>query len=173
MVNNNVCIIKGAVTSANLIEPRFFLNGDSKYTMRILVAKSDLKSCTNLQQQHQKALNTGVALYKDAFAKTENLASPIKEGLQYYGAKYSDYYVLDVGSKIQPQVINKDKKLLSQECIKSGSHVCVAISFYPYSISGKCGISAKLHSLMFIAQGEPITEVSDAVADFADYNFNE
>ena len=174
MVNNNISIIKGAVTSANLIEPKFFLNGDSKYTMRILVAKSDPKSCTTLQHQYQIALNTGATIYKtDAFTKNENLASPIKEGLQYYGAKFSNYYILDANSKVQPQIIDKQKRLLPQECIKSGAHVCVALSFYPYSVNGRCGISAKLHSLMFIAQGEPIAETSDAVADFADYNFNE
>ena len=166
-------ITKGMVASGNVTEPRFFLNGDSKYNVRILVDKSDQKSCTKLQQHYQRALTTGATIYKsEAFAKNENLVSPIKEGLQYYGAKYSNYYILDVNSKVQPQVIDKQKKLLSQECIKSGAHVYVALSFYPYSVSGKCGISAKLHSLMFIAQGEPIAETSDAVTDFADFNFD-
>ena len=167
-------ITKGVVVFANLIDPKIFLNGDSKYSIRILVNKSDLKSYTKLQQQYQIALTTGATIYKtDAFTKNENLASPIKEGLQYYGAKFSNYYILDANSKVQPQIIDKQKKLLPQECIKSGAHVCVALSFYPYSVNGRRGISAKLHSLMFIAQGEPITETSDAVTDFADYNFDE
>lgn len=174
MINTNICIIKGTVISANLTEPRFFLNGDSKYTMRTLIAKSDLKSCTKLQQQYQEALTAGAMIYKIvSFDKNENLASPIKEGLQHYGARYSNYYVLDAGSKIQPQVIDKHKKLLSPQYIKSGASVCVALSFFPYNVNGKCGISAKLHSLMFIEQGEPITETSDAAADFADYNLDE
>lgn len=167
-------ITKGMVASGNVTEPRFFLNGDSKYNVRILVDKSDQKNCTKLQQYYQRALTTGATIYKsEAFAKNENLVSPIKEGLQYYGAKYSNYYILDANSKVQPQVIDKQKKLLPQECIKSGAHVYVALSFYPYSVNGRCGISARLHSLMFIAQGEPVAETSDAVADFADYNFDE
>ena len=167
-------ITKGVVVFANLIEPKIFLNGDSKYSIRILVSKSDLKSCNKLQQQYQVALTTGATIYKtDTFTKNENLVSPIKEGLQYYGTKYSNYYILDANSKVQPQVIDRDKKLLCPERIKSGAHICVALSFYPYSVNGRCGISAKLHSLMFIAQGEPITEISDAVADFADYNLEE
>lgn len=167
-------ITKGVVVFANLIEPKIFLNGDSKYSIRILISKSDLKNYTKLQQQYQIALNTGATIYKtDAFTKNENLASPIKEGLQYYGAKFSNYYILDANSKVQPQIIDKQKRLLPQECIKSGASVCVALSFFPYNVNGKCGISAKLHSLMFISQGEPIVETSDAVADFADYNFDE
>ena len=167
-------ITKGIVASANAKEPRFFPNGDSKYNVRILVDKSDQKSCTKLQQHYQEALFTGATIYKtEAFTKNENLASPIKEGLQYYGAKYSNYYILDANSKVQPQVIDKQKRLLPQECIKSGAVVYVAISLFPYNINGKCGISAKLHSLMFIVQGEPIAETSDAVTDFADFNFDE
>lgn len=167
-------ILKGTVGFANLNEPKFFLNGDSKYNIRILIDKSNLKSCTKLQQQYQEALTTGATIYKiESFAKNENLASPIKEGLQYYGTRYSNYYILDASSKIQPQVIDKYKKLLSPQYIKSGASVCVALSFFPYNVNGKCGISAKLHSLMFIEQGEPITETSDAVADFADYSFDE
>ena len=161
-------ITKGIVASANAKEPRFFPNGDSKYNVRILVDKSDQKSCTKLQQHYQEALFTGATIYKtEAFTKNENLASPIKEGLQYYGAKYSNYYILDANSKVQPQVIDKQKRLLPQECIY------IALSFYPYSVNGRCGISARLHSLMFIAQGEPIAETSDAVTDFADFNFDD
>ena len=167
-------ITKGIVASANAKEPRFFQNGDSKYNVRILVDKSDQKSCTKLQQHYQEALFTGATIYKtEAFTKNENLASPIKEGLQYYGAKYSNYYILDANSKVQPQVIDNQKKLLPQECIKSGAHVYIALSFYPYSVNGRCGISARLHSLMFIAQGEPIAETSDAVTGFADFNFDD
>ena len=174
MPNNDLSIIKGTVIFVNLIEPKVFLNGDSKYSIRILIDKSDLKSCTKLQQQYQKTVATGAMIYRtEAFTNNENLTSPIKEGLQYYGAQYSNYYILDANSRIQPQVIDKYKKLLSHDCIKSGAQVYVALSFYPYSINGRCGISAKLHSLMFIAQGEPITEISDAIADFADFNFEE
>ena len=74
-------ITKGMVASANVKEPKIFLNGDSKYSIRILVSKSDPKSCTKLQQHYQNALATGVTIYKtETFAKNENLASPIKEG---------------------------------------------------------------------------------------------
>ncbi len=123
-------ITKGMIVSGNVTEPRFFLNGDSKYNVRILVDKSDQKGCTKLQQHYQKALATGATIYKtDAFTKNENLASPIKEGLQYYGTKYGNYYILDANSKVQPQVIDNQKRLLPQECIKSGAHVYVALSF--------------------------------------------
>ena len=49
-------ITKGVVVFANLIEPKIFLNGDSKYSIRILLSKSDLKSYTKLQQQYQIGL---------------------------------------------------------------------------------------------------------------------
>lgn len=39
MPNNDLSIIKGTVIFVNLIEPKVFLNGDSKYSIRILIDK--------------------------------------------------------------------------------------------------------------------------------------
>jgi len=162
--------VKGKIVFANLLEPKFFQDGVGKYSIRLMVDKSDLKSCTNMQQYYQRAVAIGATL----FVGNDNIMSPIKEGLNYYGTSYSNYYVLDLNTKIQPQIIDINKTLLPLDRIKSGAYVCVAMNFFPYNVNGKCGVSARLYSMMFIRQEAPvITEVSNALEDFATFNLEE
>lgn len=119
---------QSVVVFANLIEPKIFLNGDSKYSIRILVSKSDLKSCNKLQQQYQVALTTGATIYKtDTFTKNENLVSPIKEGLQYYGTKYSNYYILDADFEIQTMTVSVDDGVPVTYDLASGEEIPLGI----------------------------------------------
>ncbi len=167
--------IKGTVIFANLERPRIFQNGNTKHSVRLAVNKSDSNTCNKLQHAYRKALLEGDTMYgTTAFSQKTNITSPIKEGVQYYGDSYSNYYILDLNTKLQPQVIDVNKILLPINCIKPGSFVCVAMSFFPYNVNEKCGISGKLHSMMFIRQDKPIvTEISNALEDFSNYELDE
>lgn len=163
--------VRGVVLSAYLDEPKIFRNGDGKYFIRLCVDKNDARSISELDKYYQVAMTKGTEIWMNR-GYNSGIASPFKEGVQY-GTAYANYRILDLNTREKPQVIDQNKKLLSTSVVQPGAVVYVAMSFFPYNVNGKCGISAKLHSLMFIKQGEPIRETSDAVADFADFKFDE
>jgi len=174
-MSKNIFVI-GKVAFANLVEPKYFMDGSAKYSVRLLSDKLNEKESKKIFSALKEAYNNGKELFKkngrDIPALTD-IPSSIKNGEKLNNPIYEKYFVIDAKSNTQPQVIDKEKNLLNADVIQSGSEIVAAISLFPYNVNGNCGISCKLNSIMFIRQGSPIVEESNAAEDFADFNFDE
>lgn len=174
-MSKNIFVI-GKVAFANLVEPKTFMDGSSKYSVRLLVDRFNEKEKQKICSALKEAYDNGKELFKktgQVIPELKNLLSAVKKGETLNNPIYEKYFVIDAKSNAQPQIINKEKKLLNADIIQSGSEIVAAITLYPYNVNGNCGISCKLNSILFVKQGSPIIEESNAAEDFANFNFDE
>lgn len=173
-MSKNIYVV-GKVAFANLVEPKYFMDGSAKYSVRLLIDKFNEKEKQKISSALKEAYENGKEIFKktaQVVPELKNISSAVKRGETLSNSIYEKYFVLDAKSNTQPQVIDKEKTLLDANIIQSGSEVVLAVNLFPYNVNGNCGISCKLHSLMFVRQGSPIVEESNAAEDFADFDFD-
>lgn len=145
----------------NVFQPRAINGGEEKYSVMLIIPKSDTKTLNKIKAAIQAA--------KEAYiAKTgKKLPAQVKttlhdgDGLSgggnEYGKECKGAYVINVNSKRKPVVLYSDKTPITEESeLYSGCYGRAIINFYYYSASGNSGISAGLMGVMKLSDGEPL-----------------
>ena len=171
----------------HLFEPYAFQDGqDAKYSMAILIPKTDKKTISMIKDAYEKAKQEGVEKYGKSFAsKASPLVRPIGSN---YGllrdadqdeelsadSNYAGHYIMNLKSTKAPQVLAKEtgRQLVTKEnggddVVYSGCYGKVSFSVYPYA-NVQTGISASLNNVLKTKDGERFGGWTSAVDDFAD-----
>lgn len=160
---------------ANLTTPRAAQQGaEPKYSVTILIPKSDAATKADIDSAVQAAAN-------DALAKVWNGARPpvLKvpiydgDGVRPSGVAFGDeckgHWVMTASTKNKPQVVGIDNINceLAPSDIYSGMYGRVTIRFFGYSNSGNKGIGCGLGNVLKTRDGEPLAGQASAASDFA------
>lgn len=147
--------------------------GDPKYSVTLLVPKSDTVTLQKIQKAMQEA--------RDNFcAKNGAQALPAKpthtlhdgDGTRPsgdpFGPECKGCYVITVSSKQKPVVVDAfGNQITDPGEVYSGCYGRASINFYGYNRAGKKGISAGLLAIQKLHDGEPFGTVGSA-DDFND-----
>ena len=161
----------------NVVTPRApKQGGEAKYSLTMLIPKSDTTTKADIDQSMQAAAQEATAKTWNG-VRPPNLRVPIYDGDgvrpsgEPFGEECRGHWVMTASSKMKPQVVGMDNinVELAPEDIYSGMYARVTMRFFGYSNSGNKGIGCGLGNVMKTRDGERLSGGASAASDFADY----
>ena len=162
------------ISYANLITPRPSSTGEPKYSVTLLIPKTDRATLADIEASMNAA-------YEEGVTKKWGGAHPQKSSILWdgdgmrksgtpFGEECKGHYVITASSKNKPQVVGIDNinTELAPNDIYSGMYARVTINFFPYDTQGSKGVGCGLGNVMKTRDGEPLAGGASAVSDFAD-----
>ena len=147
--------------------------GDPKYSVTLLIPKSDTATLGKIKQAMDEAREVFVKRNgANSLPAKPNHPLPDGDGVRDrgdpYGPECKGCYVITVSSKQKPVIVDNMRNEVTDPAeVYSGCYGRAAINFYGYNSSGKKGISAGLLSVQKLHDGEPFGTVGSA-DDFDD-----
>lgn len=173
----NPCkVITGASTRwsyANVWEPKSINGGTPKYSVSLIIPKSDTKTIEKIRAAIQAAYAEGESKLKGnskAVPRLEAIKTPLRDGdLERPGDEaYADSYFVNANSASKPGIVDADcQQLLERSEVYSGVYGRASISFYAFNSNGNRGIACGLNNLQKLRDGEPLGGRARAEDDFA------
>lgn len=160
---------------ANLVTPRANQQGgEPKYSVTLLIPKSDTATKLDIEQSMKAAYEEGVSKKWGGAHPQMNQLLWDGDGLRKSGLPFGDeckgHWVINTSSKQKPQVVGIDNVRceLAPNDIYSGMYARVTINFYPYDTAGSKGVGCGLGNVMKTSDGEPLSGGASAESDFAE-----
>lgn len=158
----------------NVFEAKVPQNGgDAKYSVTLLIPKSDTVTLGKIKQAMQDArenfcARNGANAIPTKFNHTLHDGDGLRDSGEPYGEECKGHYVITVSSKNKPVIVDRNgQPIIDMGEIWSGCYGRASINFYGYNTNGKKGVSAGLLAVQKLADGEPFGTVGSA-SDFED-----
>ena len=174
---NPTKVITGVKTRwsyANVWEPKSINGGAPKYSVSLIIPKSDTKTVTAVKNAIQVAYDEGQSKLKGN-SKSVPALSAIKNPLRDGDAErpddeaYKDSYFINANSATAPGIVDAARQpILERSEVYSGVYGRASINFYAFNSNGNKGIACGLNNLQKISDGEPLGGKTRAEDDFAD-----
>lgn len=163
----NLVTGKVRLSYVNLFKPRTDMSGKTKYSVTLLIPKSDTATLGRINDAIQAARQKGL---DNAWGGTapQNLATPmhdgdgVKESGEPYGPECKGHWVMTASSDENhpPQLVDQRRnQIIDQTLLYSGCYAYVYINFYPYgggTTGYKKGVGVGLGPVQKVADGEPL-----------------
>lgn len=174
MANTKVVTNKVRFSYAYLFEPQpSFSGGDPKYSVTLLIPKSDTVTLNAIKAAQQAARDNfcarnGANALPAQFNHTLHDGDGLRDSGEEYGPECKGHYVITVNTKNKPAIVDSaGNVILDASEVYSGCYGRASINFYGYSVNGKKGVSAGLLGIQKLHDGEPFGSVGSA-NDFND-----
>ena len=156
----------------NAWEPKSINGGAPKYSVSLIIPKSDTKTIEKIQAAIQAAYDEGQGKLKGS-GKSVPALSVLKTPLRDGDAErpddeaYADSYFINANSGTAPGIVDADRQpILERSEVYSGVYGRASINFYAFNSNGNKGIACGLNNLQKIKNGEPLGGKSRAEDDF-------
>ena len=175
--HNPTRVITGVKTRwsyANVWEPKSINGGAPKYSVSLIIPKSDTKTVTALKNAIQAAYDEGQSKLKGSSKSVPALSSiknPLRDGdlERPDDEAYKDSYFINANSATAPGIVDAARQpILERSEVYSGVYGRASINFYAFNSNGNRGIACGLNNLQKISDGEPLGGKTRAEDDFAD-----
>ena len=173
---NKTKVITGPRTRwsyANVWDPKSINGGTPKYSVSLIIPKSDKKTVEAIKMAIQAAYEEGESKLKGN-GKTVPALSVIKTPLRDGDVErpddpvYADAYFINANSATAPGIVDADRNpVLTRSEVYSGVYGRASINLYAFNSNGNKGIACGLNNLQLIRPGEPLGGKASAEADFA------
>lgn len=175
--NNPTKVITGVNTRwsyVNAWEPKSINGGAPKYSVSLIIPKSDTKTLEKIRAAIQAAYEEGQSKLKGS-GKSVPALSALKTPLRDGDAErpddeaYANSYFVNANSGTAPGIVDADRNpILERSEVYSGVYGRASINFYAFNSNGNKGIACGLNNLQKIRDGEPLGGKSRAEDDFAE-----
>ncbi len=173
--NNPTYVVTGKVrlSYAHLFTPYSTNGGDAKYSVTILLPKSDYATKQRIDAATKAAAQAGISAKWNG-AQPPIIAMPIHDGDGVrpsdgmpFGDECKGNWVFTASSKNAPQIVDLGlNPIINQSDVYSGIYARVSINFFAYNSNGKKGIGCGLGNVQKIEDGEPLGGRTNALDDF-------
>ncbi len=159
---------------ANVWEPKSINGGTPKYSVSLIIPKSDTATVAKIKAAIEAAYQDGQAKLKGSGKSVPSLASlktPLRDGDidRPDDPAYENSYFINANSATAPGIVDADRNpILTHSEVYSGVYGRASINFYAFNSNGNKGIACGLNNLQKIADGEPLGGKISAEMDFAD-----
>ena len=177
--NNPMKVITGPNTRwsyANVWEPKSINGGTPKYSVSLIIPKSDTKTVSKLKAAIEAAYHEGESKLKGN-GKTVPALSTIKNPLRDGDVErpddpaYANAYFINANSATAPGIVDADRNpVLTRSEVYSGVYGRASINCYAFNSNGNRGIACGLNNLQKVRDGEPLGGKTSAEDDFATDN---
>ena len=159
---------------ANVWQAKSINGGTPKYSVSLIIPKSDTVTVKKIKAAIQAAYEEGEAKLKGNGRTVPPLSAiktPLRDGdtERPDDEAYKDSYFINANSTTAPGIVDADRQeILDHSEVYSGVYGRASISFYAFNSSGNRGIACGLNNLQKIRDGQPLGSRSSAQDDFAD-----
>ena len=170
-MSQNTKVVTGINTRlsyANIWEPKSINGGKEKYSVSLIIPKSDTKTVTAIEKAIDASIEEGIGKFGGKKPNKAALKLPLRDGdLEKDDVNYKDAYFINANSITAPQIVNKQvQPILDQTEVYSGCYARVSISFYAFNTNGNRGVACGLGNIQKIRYCEPLGGHSSASDDF-------
>ena len=157
----------------NAWEPKSINGGAPKYSVSLIIPKSDTKTIEKIQAAIQAAYEEGQGKLKGngkSVPALSVLKTPLRDGdaERPDDEAYADSYFVNANSGTAPGIVDVDRNpIIDRSEVYSGVYGRASINFYAFNSNGNKGIACGLNNLQKIRDGEPLGGKSRAEDDFA------
>jgi len=175
-VKNPTKVITGPKTRwsyANVWDPKSINGGTPKYSVSLIIPKSDVKTVEKIKAAIQAAYEEGQSKLKGngrSIPALNIIKNPLRDGdlERPDDAAYQNSYFINANSATAPGIVDADRNpILERSEVYSGVYGRASINFYAFNSNGNKGIACGLNNLQKIADGEPLGGKARAEDDFA------
>ncbi len=174
---NPTKVITGVKTRwsyANVWQAKSINGSAPKYSVSLIVPKSDTKTVTAIKNAIQAAYEEGQSKLKGNSKSVPALSAiktPLRDGdlERPDDEAYKDSYFINANSTTAPGIVDAARNpIIDHSEVYSGVYGRASISFYPFNSNGNRGIACGLNNLQKISGGEPLGGRTRAEDDFDD-----
>ena len=174
--SNPMKVVTGVNTRwsyVNAWEPKSINGGTPKFSVSLIIPKSDTKTVAKIKAAIEAAYKEGEAKLKGN-SRTVPALSAIKTPLRDGDAErpddpaYANSYFMNANSNTAPGIVDADcQPILDRSEVYSGVYGRASVNFYAFNSNGNRGIACSLNNLQKIRDGERLGGKSSAEDDFA------
>lgn len=152
---------------AHVFQPAETPNGTMKYSVSILIPKTDKDTVARFNKAFEDTKAANAAVWGGTVPKM--LKGGLRDGdAEKDDATYAGHYFINANSNEKPGVVDADlNPIMDQSEFYSGCYGRASITLYPYDTSGSKGIAAGLNNVQKLEDGDKLGGATSAAADFA------
>ena len=175
-MNNPMKVITGPDTRwsyANIWEPKSINGGTPKYSVSLIIPKSDVKTVAKIKAAIEAAYREGESKLKGngkSVPALSTIKTPLRDGdtERPDDAAYAGAYFINANATSAPGIVDADlNPIMTRSEAYSGAYGRASITFYAFNSSGNRGIACGLNNLQKLRDGEPLGGKASAESDFA------
>ncbi len=158
---------------ANVWEPKAMEGGKPKFSVSLIIPKSDTVTVGKIKAAIEEAYRDGQSKLKGnakSVPALSTLRTPLRDGdlERPDDPAYANAYFVNANSATAPGVVDANRnEILDKSEVYSGCYGRASISFYAFNANGNKGIACGLNNLQKIKDGEPLGGRASAESDFA------
>lgn len=174
--SNPMKVVTGVNTRwsyVNAWEAKSINGGAPKFSVSLIIPKSDVKTVAKIKAAIEAAYKEGEAKLKGN-SRTVPALSAIKTPLRDGDTErpddpaYANSYFMNANSNTAPGIVDADcQPILDRSEVYSGVYGRASVNFYAFNSNGNRGIACSLNNLQKIRDGEHLGGKSSAEDDFA------
>lgn len=157
MLKETKVIVPGRLSYANVWEPQSINGSEPKYSVSVIIPKSDKATIQKIQQAVEQAKQEAISKFGGKIPA--NLKLPLRDGDidRPDDEAYANSYFINCNSKQKPQVVDQQvQPILDQAEVYSGCYGRVSVTFYGFNSNGNRGVAAGLGNIQKLKDGEPL-----------------
>ena len=175
-IANPTKVITGVNTRwsyANVWDPKSINGGAPKYSVSLIIPKSDTVTVNKIKAAIQAAYEEGQSKLKGnakVCPALDLIKIPLRDGDKERPGDeaYANSYFINANSATAPGIVDADRQeIIDRSEVYSGVYGRASINLYAFNSNGNRGIACGLNNLQKIRDGEPLGGKSRAADDFA------
>ncbi|SFS09090.1 DUF2815 family protein [Anaeromicropila populeti] len=157
----------------NAWEPKSINGGTPKYSVSLIIPKSDTKTIAKIKAAIEAAYHEGEGKLKGngrTVPPLSTLKTPLRDGdvERPDDPTYANAYFMNANNSSAPGIVDADRQpIIERSEIYSGVYGRASVNFYAFNTNGNKGIACSLNNLQKIRDGEHLGGKSNAEDDFA------
>ena len=170
---------KVRLSYVHLDTPQVFEDGSTKFTVKVLVPKTDKVTIKKIRSAQKAAIELGESAGK---FKGKKVKRNSKTGEPDWGGAWDTVHdgddtdkdedagniVFTVTNRNRPGIVDRQLNNLEPGEVYSGCYARVSLTAGPYNYQGKIGVTFYLDNVQFLSDGPPLDGRSVATDDFSD-----
>lgn len=155
---NRVVTNEVRLSYANVWEPKSINGNEPRYSVSVIIPKSDKETIDLINQAVDNAITEGIAKFGGKKPNKNAIKLPLRDGdTEREDEAYADSYFINCNSRTAPQIVGEDRRPITDETeVYSGCYARVSVSFYAFNTNGNKGIAVGLGNIQKIRDGEPL-----------------
>jgi len=167
---NSTKVVTGVVRLSyeHVWEPASVNGSNPKYSVSLIIPKSDTKTIAAINQAIDNAIRDGAAKFGGKIPPKGALKLPLRDGdTEREDEAYRDAYFVNANSTTAPQIVDRAvQPILDRSEVYSGCYARVSINFYAFNSNGNKGVACGLGNIQKVRDGEPLGGKTSAADDF-------
>jgi hypothetical protein len=172
---NPTKVVTGEVrlSYANLWEPKSINGGTPKYSVSIIISKTDARTIAKIKAAIETAYREGETKLKGNGKTVPPIAAiktPLRDGdtERPDDEAYAGSYFINANSATAPGIVDKAcEPILERSQIYSGVYARASVNFYAFNSNGNRGVACGLNNIQKLRDGDPLGGKSRAEDDFS------